>query len=153
VTELRRLPGYPSQARLRRGPVAALECGQAIPCDPCAAACPTGAITVGEPITNLPVLDAERCQGCGLCVAACPGMAVFVLERVGADALVSLPYEMLPLPRAGDRVGALDRRGRSLGGADVVRVLRPPAFGRCAVVTVRVAAKYLHRARAVRPAP
>ena len=150
VSELRRLPGYPSAARLRRGPVAVLECGEAIPCDPCAAACPSGAITVGESITNLPMLDAERCQGCGLCVAACPGMAIFVLERAGADGLVSLPYEMLPLPRLGDAVTALDRQGKPLGAAEVVRVRRPPLFGRCAVVTIRVPARQLHQARAIR---
>jgi len=153
VAQLRSLPGYPSEARVRRGPVAALECGEAIPCDPCAAACPTGAIRVAEPITNPPVLDAERCRGCGLCVAACPGMAIFVLERVGADALVSLPYEMLPLPRVGRRAAALDRRGRRLGEAEVVRVRRPQSFGRCAVVTIRVPARHLHRARAIRVTP
>jgi len=34
-------------------------------------ACPTGAITAGDPIT----LDAGRCVGCGLCASACPVQA------------------------------------------------------------------------------
>jgi len=48
----------PARDRLAKGPVAVIECVQNIPCNPCEAACPARAITVGQPITALPVLDA-----------------------------------------------------------------------------------------------
>ncbi|QJW44353.1 hypothetical protein HA075_22045 [bacterium BFN5] len=48
------------------GPTAIFECLQPIPCNPCADACPRGAITVKE-INDCPTLDKERCNGCGIC--------------------------------------------------------------------------------------
>lgn len=71
--ELRGASGIPSQERMKKGPVAVIECVQEIPCNPCENACPFGAIKIGDPITNLPVLDGEKCTGCGTCVAMCPG--------------------------------------------------------------------------------
>ena len=60
-----RLSGVPSEARMRRGRVACIECVQEIPCNPCEGICPVGAITVGEQITNLPHLQEQKCTGCG----------------------------------------------------------------------------------------
>ena len=70
--ELKEAGRYPSQERLAKGPVAVIECCQNIPCNPCETACKFGAITVGDPITNLPVLDESKCIGCGACANLCP---------------------------------------------------------------------------------
>ena len=78
MEELRKVPGFPSEERMRKGPVAVIECVQEIPCNPCQAACPKKAITIGENITHLPVLDQEVCIGCGICISRCPGLAIFV---------------------------------------------------------------------------
>ena len=75
---LAKLPGMPSKERLEQGAVAVIECAQEIPCDPCEGACPAGAIHVGELITNLPALAADKCTGCGLCIPVCPGLAIFL---------------------------------------------------------------------------
>ena len=66
----------PNAERLRKGPVAILECVQEIPCNPCEKACPFGAITVGEDITALPRIDREKCTGCGACLKVCPVAAI-----------------------------------------------------------------------------
>ena len=50
---------YPSEERMKKGPVAVCECLQRIPCNPCESSCPFHAITIGEDISNLPALDAE----------------------------------------------------------------------------------------------
>jgi len=120
----------PDEARLARGPVAIIECFQDIPCDPCQQACPRGAISgMAEDISHTPVLDADKCNGCGLCIAQCPGLAIFVVDLSDeAVARVRLPYEYLPVPEVGQEVTALDRLGRPLGRAAVVHAFRGPRF-------------------------
>ena len=57
---LNQIPGYKMDAvRAAKGPVVVIECAENIPCNPCETSCPKGAISVGEPITNLPVVDPE----------------------------------------------------------------------------------------------
>ena len=80
IDEIKDIPGYPGTEVLSQKKCVVVECSQNIPCNPCEAACPHGAITVGEPITNLPVVDKDKCIGCGLCVKACPSEAVTVTD-------------------------------------------------------------------------
>ena len=75
MEEIRRANGYPSEERFAKGPVAVTECVQEIPCNPCEGACPFHAITVGEPITNCPHVDEDKCTGCCTCVSACLQMS------------------------------------------------------------------------------
>ena len=113
IEEIKNATGWPDEERFARGPVAVIECVQKIPCNPCEAACPAHAITVGSPITNTPVLDREKCIGCGLCVSACSGLAIFIVDKTYSETLgtVSFPFEYLPLPQKGDEVDALNRAG------------------------------------------
>ena len=149
----------PDPERLARGPVAIIECFQRIPCDPCAVACPRGAIEPFSDICDLPALDQAKCNGCALCVAKCPGLAVFILDvsRPGPAGLVTLPYEYLPLPSPGDEVTGLDRAGDPVGAAKIVKVRRPAAFDRTALVTIEVPKEQAMRVRGIRlerpPAP
>ncbi|MBC7263190.1 MAG: 4Fe-4S binding protein [Chloroflexi bacterium] len=138
--ELAHLPGVPPAERFHEGPVVVIECAQEIPCNPCEGACPASAIQVGEPITNLPVLAADKCTGCGLCIPVCPGLAIFVLDMTYSDqeATVQLPYEFLPLPEKGEIVTALDREGRAVCSARVVNVRNPKKFDHTAVITIAV---------------
>ncbi len=114
----------PSKERLAQGPVALFECFQNIPCNPCADACPQGAISIGSDINERPVLDETKCNGCGICLAHCPGLSIFVVDcSVNDDqALVKLPYEYVPLPEAGQQVHALNREGQIVASAYVKKV-------------------------------
>ena len=146
---LRASPGYPSAERLERGPVAVIECIQEIPCNPCESACRFDAILVGDPITNLPRLLEEKCRGCGECVPVCPGLAIFIVNEAYSldEAAISIPYEYLPLPKAGFAVDALDRRGKRICTGRIMRVSNPERNDNTAVVTVIVPKRYSHQVR------
>ncbi len=150
--ELKRLGVIPPLARLRKGPVAIVECIENIPCNPCIYACRRKAITIKGGLTGLPQVDFEKCNGCTLCIARCPGLAIFVVNYAYSetDATVALPYELLPRPKKGRRVAALDRAGERVCSGKVVRVLDTKALDRCAVVTVAVPKKYWNRVRSIR---
>ena len=111
----------PSDKQLEKG-VAFIECVQEIPCNPCVDACPFGAISMKD-INAPPVVDYDKCTGCGQCVGICPGLAIFVIKVVDDKVLITLPYEFYPFPNVGDSVQALDRKGDVVGIA-VVRKIR-----------------------------
>ena len=96
--EVRCLPALPTWERICQGPVAVIECVQDIPCDPCTTTCRFSAITIGGDITDLPMLDASKCTGCGNCVFGCPGLAIFIVDGSPEGQLgkVSFPHEYLP---------------------------------------------------------
>jgi len=116
----------PDKKRLAEGPVVIIECFQKIPCDPCAISCKLGAIKPFKDINDLPIVDFDKCTGCGICISSCPGLAVFVIDMNYSDdkSLIKLPHEMLPLPEKGEEVYALDRDGSTLGKVKVVKVLK-----------------------------
>jgi len=116
----------PDKKRLAKGPVVIIECFQKIPCDPCAISCKLGAIKPFKDINDLPIVDFDKCTGCGICISSCPGLAIFVIDVNYSEekSLIKLPHEMLPLPEKGEDVYALDRDGSILGKAKVVRVLK-----------------------------
>ena len=138
--ELKASYQYPTKERFNKGPVAIIECIQEIPCNPCEAACVKEAIIVGEPITKKPILDDEKCSGCGLCVAQCPGLAIFIIDKTYSDtmATVAFPYEYTPLPEKGVKVEAVNREGEVVSEGNVVRIQNPKAFDKTPVVTVAV---------------
>jgi Fe-S-cluster-containing hydrogenase component 2 len=138
--ELETSPGYPSQEALAKGPIVVIECLQDIPCNPCEPACPNGAILVGDPITNLPVFLADRCDGCGRCIPLCPGQAIFRVDMTYSEekATVSFPYEFFPLPQKGDTVKGVNRAGETVCDAEILRVQRPKGFDRTVVITIAV---------------
>lgn len=149
MERLRACPGFPDEQAFERGPVAVIECVEEIPCNPCEAACRFGAIRVGEPITALPRLIAEHCRGCRQCISACPGLAVFVVDMGYSEskACVSMPYELLPIPRAGEVVVALDREGEPVCEGNVVRVEDDARNDFCRVVSIVVPKMYANVVR------
>lgn len=123
----------PTEDQLKKG-VAIIECIQEIPCNPCVAVCPVNAITMKN-INDLPKIDFNKCTGCKQCVGICPGLAIFVVKVKDDTALITLPYEFLPVPKVRDMVTALDREGKSKGDAKVIKVNRK---GKTVVITIEV---------------
>ncbi len=144
--EMERYPGVTHQSGIH--PV--IECTQNIPCNPCQDACKFGCIKIGEKITSLPVVDTEKeCKNCGLCVASCSGQAIFLVDEDCGDgtATITLPYELLPLPKEGDTGKALNRKGEIICDAQVVSIKSAKAFDKTHLLTMRVAKEYAMKAR------
>ncbi len=128
--------------------VAVIECHEEIPCDTCGWICPVGAV-IKPTIIAPPAVDWDKCTGCGTCVLACPGLAIFMVKLDGESAEVSVPYEFLPIPQKGQVVWALDRTGRRVAKAEVLRVVT--SKDKTSMVTVRVPRDLAHVVRAVLP--
>lgn len=151
LEELKKSIAYPSEERMAKGPVAIAECVQEIPCNPCEAACPFGAIKIGEPIINLPCIEEDTCTGCGACIAQCSGLAIFVVNKAYGDGKgsVSFPYEYYPLPEKGDVVNAVNRAGEVVCEGEIVKVMNPASYDRTPVVTVAVPLEYTEEVRSI----
>ncbi|MDW7729753.1 MAG: 4Fe-4S binding protein [Bacillota bacterium] len=118
----------PSKERLAKGPVVLVECFQKIPCDPCYSACKRGGFLPFEDINDLPQMDYDKCNGCGICIGACPGLAIFVIDETYSEqeALLTIPWEFLPVPDEGSTVRGLNRSGEPVAPVKVAKV-RPSA--------------------------
>lgn len=95
-------------------------------------ACPTGAITAGDPIT----LDAGRCVGCGLCASGCPVQAFRLDSPSQRDILRSI---------SGAPAGALEFTCQRKGDPGFTRcgaiaVILLPCLARLSVATLTAAA-------------
>jgi len=139
----------PSQERLAHGPVVVVECFQPIPCDPCCNICSKGAIQKKDN-TVIPVVDHDKCNGCGRCVSACPGLAIFVVNLSEEHALVMLPYEFYPFPKAGELVVTLNRAGEAVGQGQVVRVQNNSLQRQTRVITIKVPAEQVMEIRNIK---
>lgn len=136
----------PNEKHLERG-VAIIECVQEIPCNPCVDACPFGAISM-ENLNALPKIDYDKCVGCGRCVSVCPGLAIFLVKIEGENGFVTLPYEMLPIPKVGEVVKVLDREGKVVGKGEIVKVRVENKTG---IITVKVDRNLIMEVRNICP--
>ena len=130
----------PPDAILKRGPVAVIECYQEIPCDPCYTACKFHAIKPFKDINNRPEIIFEKCTGCGQCVMKCPGLAIFIIDESYSEteATVILPYEYLPLPKEGDFVTGLNREGKPICRAKVIKIRNSKIQNKTSLITLVV---------------
>ncbi len=150
--DLEASPGYPSKENLEKGLVVVIECTEEIPCNPCETVCKRGAIVVGEPITNLPRIDPEKCNGCGLCISICPGLAIFLIDAAYSEdeVAISFPHEYLSLSKEGDEVEAVNRKGGATCKGKILKVHNPKSYDHTPVVTIAVPKKYIHEVRGIK---
>lgn len=144
--EIEKYPGVTHRVGIH--PV--MECSQNIPCNPCQDACPKHCIKIGNNITALPAVDETvECIGCGMCVAACSGQAIFLINEEYEEGYgtVTIPYEMLPLPEKGDKGVGLGRNGEVICEAEVLEVRTAPAFDHTNLLTIKVPADMVMKAR------
>lgn len=145
------LAAFPAASTQISGIHPVIECTQNIPCNPCQDACKVGCIRVGQNITAIPGVDeAKKCTGCGMCVASCSGQAIFLVDE-GYDAknaTITMPYEFLPYPVAGQVGTALDRKGISLCRAEVISLRSNSATDKTALLTIAVPKEFAGCARA-----
>ncbi len=151
LEELKRATGgLPSDERLRGKPVAIPECPQEIPCTPCKEVCPVDAVIMPTP-NDIPKVDYDKCIGCSLCVQICPGLAFFMVQYKGDRARVTMPHELLPVPKRGEEVILLNRLGEEVGRGKVTMVIqKEKSLGDTAVVTVEMPLELVWDVRAVR---
>jgi len=117
--ELEELKVLPPEEIVTTKRVAIIECTEEIPCNPCAFVCRVDAISK-ESISSPGLVDWEKCSGCTACVAVCPGLSVFMQQIKDGKGYVTMPYELLPDPKVGDRVALMDRSGKVVGEGVVV---------------------------------
>lgn len=151
LERIRQIPGYPEPGRFERGPVAVIECDQDIPCNPCEDICSKKAITVGNPITNMPVLNSGNCDGCIKCITICPGLCIFVIHKNYNDreSLIYLPYEIKPLPVKGSIVSGLDRKGQKVCEARIEKVIKGTNLGKTPVIGIAVPKDFFEIVRSI----
>jgi len=133
---------FPDEDLFSKHPVAVSECVQEIPCNPCVSSCPTKAIGM-ESINSIPVIDYKSCIGCGKCVQVCPGLALFLVFKNNDSYEITLPYEMLPLPKVSDEVLLLNRVGDVVGKGIVKRVMKVEKDTQSSLITVSFKEKSL----------
>ena len=150
--ELAAIQKLPTNERYEKGPVAVIECVQEIPCNPCESACKFGAITIGEPITNLPIVAHDQCIGCGVCVSKCSGLAIFIVNKAYSEttATVGFPYEYVPMPEELEEVMALNRKGEVVCTGKIVKVMNPPSFDHTPLVTVEIPKEFADEVRNIK---
>jgi len=134
---------FPKEEYLVR-PKAITECYEAIPCNPCETSCPFDAIAVGADINTPPVVDFDKCTGCGICVYSCPGLAIFTVQITEDHLVFQIPYEFVPRPGVGDVMHAVNRAGEVIGTAEILKVTYTKKQDRTALLKVKVAKELLY---------
>lgn len=149
LNQLKKIPGCPGEQDYSKGPVAVIECDQDIPCNPCEDICEHSAIKIGDPITNLPVLDVEKCKGCIKCITICPGLCIFVVHKdyTNKTSLIYIPYELSPLPSKDSEVDVLDRKGEKICKGFIRKVIKTASYNKTAVVAMEVPKDFYNAAR------
>jgi Fe-S-cluster-containing hydrogenase component 2 len=137
------LSRFPEKSVLVK-PKAIIECYEDIPCNPCSTSCPFDAIHIGEDINQQPVVNFDKCTGCGICVFNCPGLAIIVAEEKQDKAKFKIAYEFNPKPVANEVWYGVNREGEIICDALIEKVTLTNRHDKTALVSVSVDTKYMY---------
>ena len=114
-------PVLPSTERMNEKGFVLIDCLYGFACNPCAFACPNGAITKSSTST-VPEIDFSKCTGCMDCVYQCPGLAIFGYNFKKNWLFLPIEYE------AEEKSGCylVNNNGEKLGEGIVEKILRKP---------------------------
>ncbi len=109
-------PALPDVDR-RNKPFVIIDCLYGFACNPCAFACPHGAITKSSSST-VPRIDYGKCSGCMKCVTKCPGLAIFGYDIKGRKVFLPVEFDC----EKDDPVFLVDNDGKIIGKGLIDRV-------------------------------
>ncbi|MCX6280499.1 MAG: FAD-dependent oxidoreductase [Bacteroidetes bacterium] len=112
-------PYLPSGERMNEKGFVLIDCLYGFACNPCAFACPNGAITKSSTST-VPEIDFEKCTGCMDCVYQCPGLAIFGYNFRKDWLFLPIEYEA----EEKSECFLVDNDGNKLGQGIVEKILR-----------------------------
>jgi MinD superfamily P-loop ATPase containing an inserted ferredoxin domain len=136
-------PVFPDEKRLLRGRCAVTACPGQDKCGLCAAACGFGAI---KKPARMPIIDHEKCIGCGACVKACPRRNMRLVDgSKGEECEITVKCSLSDLPETDEKVRALDAAGKDLGPACVTQAY-PLPDGRNGIVRFRANRAFINTA-------
>ena len=114
-------PFMPSSERMTEKGFVLIDCLYGFACNPCAFACPHGAITKSS-TSNVPEIDFRKCIGCMDCVYQCPGLAIFGYNLKKDWLFLPIEYEVAEKSEC----YLVDNQGKKLGEGIVDKILRKP---------------------------
>ncbi len=140
---------FPDESILTRSKVV-IECYEEIPCNPCSTSCPFDAIFIPVDINQRPLVDYDKCTGCGICVFSCPGLAIINVKVQEDSNIFKIPYEFVPYPEKGEIMYAVNRFGDIIGDCEIEKVTLTKKQDKTALLQVKVPKEFLYEFITVR---
>ena len=112
-------PYKPSKERMKEKPFVLIDCLYGFACNPCAFACPHGAISKSSTST-VPQIDFDKCIGCMKCVYQCPGLAIFGYNLKKDWLFLPVEYEV----SENMEVYLVNNNGQKLGEGVIEKIMR-----------------------------
>lgn len=110
----------PSDERKKK-PFVLIDCLYGFACNPCAFACPFGAITKSSTST-VPEVDFQKCTGCMQCVTLCPGLAIFGYNIEKGKVFLPIEFDK----PEGAEVYLVNNQGEILGEGKIEKINKKP---------------------------